>query len=554
MLSFSAKEEFFPALEESLESTPEKEAAKSVLTLDEAALTLYEGLKKGEKEISFEGVKCTPHQLHENFQKLVYSCPELFFVNTGAQYSYSLYNDKESGNQYVVKVYPAYYSYGAQTLEEVIAEYTAMMNELCALGSMEWSDLETALFYHDYLTAHYEYDTNYQIYDAYGFLKNKKGVCQAYTLVFRGLMDYFDVPCTFAQSNNINHIWNVVFVDGEWFHIDATWDDPVADRPGRARHDLFLIGVESNEQMHFTSKMRENDMVLGADVTISEDDHRYTHIWKETEVPFVEASGHFYGIVKVVELLPDEFGVEQEKQSFKFSEIHFEKGGQITSYDTLPMIWQTTVGWYGGNYSGMCTDGRYVYYSDSKNIYRYDPEDGQKTPVKVYDGEKVLSGLLFEEEKLMACLGNTPYEGLYLEEVLVKLPVYHTITWIIDGEKHFTVAEEGTVPEFDGSVWKESENGISYQFMGWTPELSNVYCEMTYVAIYKIVYEYIPGDVSGDGEITISDVTALLDYISNPEGAIVNMSALDTDGSGNVTISDVTLLLDFLAGQDVTLN
>ena len=56
------------------------------------------------------------------------------------------------------------------------------------------------------------------------------------------------------------------------------------------------------------------------------------------------------------------------------------------------------------------------------------------------------------------------------------------------------------------------------------------------------------GDVDGDGEIGINDVTALIDYILNSEEHIVSPGA-DVDGSGNITIDDVTILIDMLLGS-----
>ncbi|MBQ8912058.1 MAG: hypothetical protein IJY89_05765, partial [Clostridia bacterium] len=518
----------------------EKEQARALLEKSDTYKALYEGLLAREDKIGLRVVeKCTYAELNEIFQDVIYSSPELFYVKG---YRCATYYDEELGEDVVAEVYPVYYSYDGQTLDEVIAEYNALMEELYALGSMEWSDLETALFYHDYLTAYYEYDLDYTIYDAYGFLKNKEGVCQAYMLVFKGLMDHFDVVSTYAQSTNINHIWNVVFIDGEWCHIDATWDDPISDRPGRAQHAYFLIGAEQNEELHFTQKGVANDMILGSDVPVSKDDHVYTSVWKGTDVPFVEASGNFYGVVVTEEKTTDQMGEEIVTTTVKFAEIHFEKGGQVTGYETLPIRW-----------ASMCTDGRYVYYSNGWHIYRYDPEGGQKTTVKEYNDGKMLWGLRFENEKLMAYRGNTPSDAIK-EEASVRLPVYHTITWIIDGEKYFSVAEEGEIPEFDGSTWKENEGGFSYAFIGWTPEPSEAYCEMTYVAIYAVVPEFVLGDVSGDGEVTIADVAGLLDYLADPENAAVNLSALDTNGDGLVTIADVATLLDYLAGNDVTLN
>jgi hypothetical protein len=54
------------------------------------------------------------------------------------------------------------------------------------------------------------------------------------------------------------------------------------------------------------------------------------------------------------------------------------------------------------------------------------------------------------------------------------------------------------------------------------------------------------GDVNGDGSVTISDVTALINYLLNSNSTGVNVSAADCDQNGSVAISDVTALINYL--------
>ena len=56
----------------------------------------------------------------------------------------------------------------------------------------------------------------------------------------------------------------------------------------------------------------------------------------------------------------------------------------------------------------------------------------------------------------------------------------------------------------------------------------------------------IRGDVNGDGSVTISDVTALIDLLLG--GGTINNHAADCNNDTNVTISDVTALIDYLLG------
>lgn len=56
----------------------------------------------------------------------------------------------------------------------------------------------------------------------------------------------------------------------------------------------------------------------------------------------------------------------------------------------------------------------------------------------------------------------------------------------------------------------------------------------------------IKGDVNGDGNVNISDVTALIDYLLNGNASGIMLDNADVDSDGNINISDVTILIDNL--------
>jgi hypothetical protein len=57
------------------------------------------------------------------------------------------------------------------------------------------------------------------------------------------------------------------------------------------------------------------------------------------------------------------------------------------------------------------------------------------------------------------------------------------------------------------------------------------------------------GDIDGDGEVSISDVTALIDYLLAGNAGSLDLAVSDCDKDGETTISDVTTLIDFLLSQ-----
>ena len=57
---------------------------------------------------------------------------------------------------------------------------------------------------------------------------------------------------SYRVSSN-SHIWNALYLDNEWYHIDLTWDDPVvSDGSDYLIHDYFLIKTQDLQQKEKT--------------------------------------------------------------------------------------------------------------------------------------------------------------------------------------------------------------------------------------------------------------------------------------------------------------
>lgn len=94
---------------------------------------------------------------------------------------------------------------------------------------------------HDFIcsTVTYSHDTANQLADyrsAYDALANHTAVCTGYTLLFQMFMDQLQIPCYAAVGGN--HCWNIVQLDGAWYHIDVT----NADQPSGIQRYNFLKG------------------------------------------------------------------------------------------------------------------------------------------------------------------------------------------------------------------------------------------------------------------------------------------------------------------------
>ncbi len=470
----------------------------------------------------------TKEQLQAVMQDLRDSDAYLFYLSGG--YSYSISGDN------IVSVM-ANVKYSAEELETERTHFEEMANELYALGNENWNNLETALFYHDYLAANYEYDTSYAISDAYGFLEEGKGVCQAYTLAYSMIMEHFGIPCTYASSQNMNHIWNLVYLDGGWYHVDVTHDDPIGDRPGQALHKYFLTGSDTTAQF----KENATDMVLGGNVKVSANDHPFYMTARESKAPFVEVGGKFYGILQN--------GTNSATVTATLSEVDLDTYGtyRTSKLEDLSTRWRIPGEnkFYVGCYSGLAADERCLYYNNDSEAFCFDLSRGEKTSVGKCDSSTCIYGLRFEDGKL-AIYTSTEPSPPYVRKVLENaVPTLYTITWVLGETSVITYAKEGEMPEFNGST-ERYEDGKRYTFIGWSPEVVAATQDATYTALYHVELLYTPGDVNGDKDVNIVDVTALLNYLSD-RSFPVDSNALDPDGDGQTDIGDVTALLSFLA-------
>ena len=128
--------------------------------------------------------------------------------------------------------------------QQEVAAKTAQIEQaaqavISSVITSDMTQLQQIVAIHDYLVLNCSYDTSvetnsapHDAYTAYGALVKQKAVCQGYAAAFQLLMQKLGIPGLVVQSTAMNHAWNMVRYNGEWYHVDATWDDPVPDRAG----------------------------------------------------------------------------------------------------------------------------------------------------------------------------------------------------------------------------------------------------------------------------------------------------------------------------------
>lgn len=78
-----------------------------------------------------------------------------------------------------------------------------------------------------------------------GALIDGSAVCEGYAMAFNFLCDALGISSFVIVSEELDHAWNIVELDGAWYFVDATWSDTSSDT-------YFLLGSTAFEESHGT--------------------------------------------------------------------------------------------------------------------------------------------------------------------------------------------------------------------------------------------------------------------------------------------------------------
>lgn len=192
-------------------------------------------LKKQKTEIDLRSFNMTIEGFKEAYWTLLNSHPEMFYIAGGFGY-------RNSGN--IITSFQPQYKYSGPDLKRRIDTFNKELGKIVNYARQADTAIGQLLLANDYLCVNYEYDNSRKIFSPDELLETGKGVCQAYMLLYRAVLNELGLKSDYATSDAMNHTWNMVYLNGSWYHVDVTWDDPVPDIPLGAYHSFFLLSDE----------------------------------------------------------------------------------------------------------------------------------------------------------------------------------------------------------------------------------------------------------------------------------------------------------------------
>lgn len=193
-----------------------------------------------EDKISFKySDKVTFDDLFIAYQTLYLDEVRLFYIDKNMSYV----SDNSTG--YILSMNISY-AYSEDQVNKMKQEMDEKTDELLSGVTKDMSDYEVVKYIHDKLITLCDYTiSGSYVTTSYGAVVKNKAQCQGYTRAFSYLCNLCGIETDIVLGESQQHMWNMVKIDGKWYHIDLTWDDPnKSDYPNAIFYDYFCVSTD----------------------------------------------------------------------------------------------------------------------------------------------------------------------------------------------------------------------------------------------------------------------------------------------------------------------
>ncbi|GHU45978.1 hypothetical protein FACS1894120_1880 [Clostridia bacterium] len=334
----------------------------------------------------------------------LYDNPQIFYVGKSIKYKSA---GTESKGITSAVLFEINYSFDKSQYAAKKAEVDKEFAKYVSYVSAGSTDVEKALFAHDYLVNHITYDVdsmNNKATDApvattvYSALVRRKAVCEGYAAAFKLAMNYFGIQSEVVTSEALNHAWNYIKIGGNWYHVDATKDDPITAKNkvesfGQVQHERFLVSDTALRKLDYKG-WELRGLPAASSTTYDKG------FWQGVESNIVKIKDKIY-YLKLDQKSPGIIGPEAFRKTNpdNFNDNFFRIYTNLYEYSadskksvklyTIDSTWYgwgkenaSSKSWNAGTFASLGKNGSTLYFSDAKGIYKFDIKKAKPTTVK----------------------------------------------------------------------------------------------------------------------------------------------------------------------------
>ncbi|MDE7293085.1 MAG: hypothetical protein K2N72_01535 [Oscillospiraceae bacterium] len=338
-------------------------------------ITNYDG-----SEVDIEDYNLSCDDLWVLYNTVIYNEPTLYQAHPG-----SIYVDYETEDH--VESFAINFRYNERRKSAMQEEVDEFVDELMAGVRDEWTDAEKVLYVHDYIAAECDYysgKSNLKGRNIYEAFVKGSSVCVGYAMGFQYIMDLLDIPCMCVTSET--HIWNMVKVGENWYHVDVTWDDPEKITENLVFHEMLLL---SEYALDNYSEPHEP-----WDYGMTADSNKYDKFfWQDSTSQMIYSDNYWY-YTDMGGLCRYSFKTGKEELLYKYTEDD---------------VWKADPGKYWSiSFGQVCEAGGKIYFNTSEKIKCYDPKTGKTSAAcspKLQNGQQIFD-ISLEDGKLLIYAGT----------------------------------------------------------------------------------------------------------------------------------------------------
>lgn len=164
----------------------------------------------------------------------------IFYLDTKMQYSIVTTTQR-------LKSATIFYKYNSSETERMQNEIDAEVNNILSKVSSDMSQYDIVKLFYDYLAENVVYDEDAPHHsDIYGVFVDKRAICGGYSKAFSYLCDQVGIETLTitGDADGTPHMWNMIKLGGEWYHIDITYAVTDSKLGSYVRYDYFCITDE----------------------------------------------------------------------------------------------------------------------------------------------------------------------------------------------------------------------------------------------------------------------------------------------------------------------
>lgn len=355
----------------------------------------------------------------EMLSSAYYSHPEFFYVKNA--FLYTVWNNKITSVKFDYVIPQSRYQYALGQFDEAAEKAVAGITP-------DMSDVDKAVYIHDYIILNCRYDSQKKKYSGYNCLVDGSCVCQGYSLAYEYILTkYLGMECTTVYSEKKNHIWNYVKIGNNWYHMDLTLDDIVdsyggnsSDRYGCVLHENVLM---SDRACRNSSDLHADWIVAGGYPAASDTSYDNA-FWNDIRSHLCYADGCYYYTKnggkennrRVVQVCRYDPATGESTVIMKLKCLWYSRR---SSQSTADSVYGTQA--YTGIYASLEYANGRLFVNTNKSVYSYDL--AAKKAKKLYTlskgDEMQIFGMAMTDGKLrIAYRKDLTYSENYLKLVL----------------------------------------------------------------------------------------------------------------------------------------